>query len=346
MSNSLPAEPLTPARRRAFIALTLTCVLVAVAYVAWAATRDAPGNAARPAGAAAPTAEADPRGPTVVFQHISRDANNGRVAVAPAAAPRRRALTALTCERVHVAAGRGLCLIGEQGLTGPKYRALVFDSRFRVLHERRLEGLLSRARVSPDGRYGATTGFVAGHSYAESDEFSTLTTIIDLARGKIIGDLEDFVAIRDGRRIRSADRNFWGVTFARDGDTFYATMRNRGSTWLMQGSVRERRMRALHENVECPSLSPDGTRVAYKKRVELGSVIWQMYVLDLQTMKETKLAEDGLVDDQAEWLDDQTILYGTLDGKIWQQAADGTGRPQRFLDGALSPAIVAAARPT
>jgi hypothetical protein len=346
MHESLPAEPFAPGRRRAFVALTLACLALAGSYVAWAATRGGEaGGASGPPGAAAPSAAPDRRGATIVFQHISGDARNGRVAVAPAGEPGRRALTDLTCERVHVAAGRGLCLIGEQGLTAPRFKVLTFDARFRVRHERTAQGLLSRARISPDGRYGATTAFVTGHSYADAGEFSTRTTIIDMARGTTLGDLEDFVAMRDGRRVRAADRNFWGVTFARDGDRFYATMGSGGRTWLMQGSVGRRSMRALHENVECPSLSPDGGRVAYKKRVEQGSVIWQLYVLDLRTMRETKLAESGLVDDQAEWLDGETVLYGKLDGSIWRQPADGSGAPRKFLDHALSPAVIAAARP-
>ena len=131
-----------------------------------------------------PSAAPDPEGTTVVFQHVGGDANNGRVAVARVDAPRRRTFTGLTCERVYAAAGRGLCLIGEQGLTGPAYKALIFNSAFEVQDELKVQGLLSRARVSPDGRYGATTGFVTGHSYAESDEFSTLTTIIDMQRAR------------------------------------------------------------------------------------------------------------------------------------------------------------------
>ena len=339
-------EPSSPARRRTFAALTLACVLAAGGYVTWAATRDGTaGGAARPARGAMPTATPKSRGATVIFQHVARDANYARVAVTPVDGPRRRKFTALTCERVHVAAGRGLCLIGRQGLTGPSYKARIFDSRFRVRHERTLPGLLSRARIAPGGRYGATTAFVTGHSYADPSEFSTHTTIIDLSSGKVVGDLEDFAATRGGRRIRSADRNFWGVTFARDGDGFYATMRTGGRTWLVQGSIRRRTIRTLHENVECPSLSPDGTRVAYKKRVEQSGVIWHLYVLDLRTMKETKLAESGTVDDQAEWLDDETVLYGMVDGTIWQQPADGSGTPQRFLNDALSPAVVAATPP-
>lgn len=326
---------------RAFAALVLVCVAAGGGYVAWAATRD--GNQPRDAPArrdASVTATPGPRGPTVVFQHVARDGEYARIAIARADRPDRRTFTGLTCERMHVAGGRGLCLVGRQGLTGPTYKALIFDSSFKVRRERTVPGLLSRARISPDGRYGATTGFVAGHSYAEPGQFSTLTTIIDMARGSIVADLEDFTVTREGRPVRSADRNFWGVTFARDSDRFYATMRTGERTWLVQGSVRDRSLRTLYENVECPSLSPDETRVAYKKRVEEGDVIWRLYVLDLRTMKETRLADSRLVDDQAEWLDDETVLYGRVDGKIWAQRADGRGSPRPFLDDALSPAVI------
>ncbi|HEV2786003.1 MAG TPA: hypothetical protein VGV67_06420 [Solirubrobacteraceae bacterium] len=321
----------------------IACLAAGGGYVAWAATRDGSGDDAPARRGGSPTATADPRGPTVVFQHVARDGEYARIALVRPGEPRRRAFTALTCERVHVAAGRGLCLVGRQGLTGPTYKALIFDARFEVRHERTVPGLLSRARISPDGRYGATTGFVSGHSYAEPGEFSTLTTIIDMARGRVVADLEDFTAMRDGQRVRAADRNFWGVTFARDSDRFYATMRSGERTWLVEGSVRGRSLRTLHENVECPSLSPDGTRVAYKKRVEEGDVIWRLYVLDLRTMKETRLAESRLVDDQPEWLDDGTVLYGRVDGRVWAQRADGRGSPRLFLDNALSPAVIAPA---
>ena len=56
-------------------------------------------------------------------------------------------------------------------------------------------------------------------------------------------------------------------------------------------------------------------------------------------MRETPLAELRSVDDQAEWLDDDTVLYG-LDGDVWSVPADGTGEPERFLADADSPAVV------
>jgi hypothetical protein len=92
----------------------------------------------------------------------------------------------------------------------------------------------------------------------------------------------------------------------------------------------------LHENVECPSISPDNTRIAYKKW--LGNR-WRLHVLDLKTMQETPLAEERPVDDQVEWLDNNRILYG-MSPDTWVVPADGGGAPRKFLSDALSPAVV------
>jgi dipeptidyl aminopeptidase/acylaminoacyl peptidase len=238
--------------------------------------------------------------------------------------------------------GRGLCLMSRAGLTAAGFTAMVVDEELRIERKVKLDGILSRARVSPDGRYGVATAFVVGHSYADDGEFSTQTTLIDMETGEKLADLEDFTVTRDGRPVRAVDRNFWGVTFAGDGDTFYATMATGNRSWLIEGSVSSRRARTLRENVECPSLSPDGTRIAYKRRVDDGSVIWRLHVLDLRTMQDAPVTETRMVDDQAEWLDDDTILYG-LEGDVWAARADGSGAPRRLLPDALSPAVIRAA---
>jgi Tol biopolymer transport system component len=93
--------------------------------------------------------------------------------------------------------------------------------------------------------------------------------------------------------------------------------------------------------VECPSLSPDETRIAFKRSLNShGS--WRLYVLDLHTMREWPLAETMSVDDQAEWLDDQHVLYwrGT---DVWEVRADGKGKPRLFLTDASSPVVIGAA---
>jgi hypothetical protein len=279
----------------------------------------------------------------VVFRSLDRDRPKarGEVAVAtvggqPAAGG--RTLTQLGCDRVYFAAGRGICLARGGGFAAG-YKAKIFDEQLRIRHEVPVDGLPSRARVSPDGRYGSVTLFVTGHAYADAGSFSTQTTLIDLARGERIADLEDFTVTKDGVQVTAVDRNFWGVTFAPDSDRFYATMATGGKTYLVVGSVSRRTAHVIHENVECPSLSPDGKRIAYKKRVGSGANPWRLTVLDLSSMRETPLAETRSVDDQAEWLDEEHVLYG-IGGEVYVVRADGGGQPRRFLTGAESPAVV------
>jgi hypothetical protein len=64
-----------------------------------------------------------------------------------------------------------------------------------------------------------------------------------------------------------------------------------------------------------------------------------LHVLDLETMKETPLAEKFPVDDQVEWLDNDRVLYARSPD-TWVVPADGSGAPRKFLSNALSPAVV------
>ncbi len=98
----------------------------------------------------------------------------------------------------------------------------------------------NRARVSPDGRRGAVSVFVKGESY-EGAGAMTRTSIIDMAAGKTIAELETFTVTRDNLPFRSNDFGFRGVTFARDGNRFYATLRAGGATHLVEGDVDARR---------------------------------------------------------------------------------------------------------
>jgi hypothetical protein len=275
--------------------------------------------------------------PSLVFQNVARTADYGKVASRPLADPAaERVVTSLNCERVHQAAGRGLCLVPEGGLI-TRYWAILFDDDFKELSRIELIGSPSRARVSPDGRYGATTVFVYGHSYADA-VFSTQTTIIDMASATTVASLEQFAVFRDGTRIYAPDFNFWGVTFSSDSNTFYATLRTGGLTYLVKGDIAAREVHVVRPGVECPSLSPDGTRIGFKKATgDPGA--WRFTVLDLATMVETPLAEAESVDDQLEWLDDERLLYGKS-GNLWTVRADGTGSPEMFLPDALSPAVL------
>jgi hypothetical protein len=326
--------------RGRFAVLLAACTLSAIGAIVIAAR-----NARMSAGAphAAPQALARARAekrPVVIFRNLDRGAPGsfGQLALANLrGATKTRTRQALRCERLYFGPTTGLCLTRGNGFA-EGYRAQIVDTDLRIRHEIDVAGIPSRVRVSPDGRYGSVTSFVTGHSYAEAGTFSTQTTLIDLARGTTAGDLEQFTTYRGSRQVTALDVNFWGVTFARDSDRFYATLATGGKTYLVEGSVADRTMRTIHENVECPSLAPGGRWIAYKKRVGGRDGPWRFFVLDLQSMGETPLAETRSVDDQAEWLDDHHLLYA-LHEEIWIVPSDGSGRPIRFMPRAESPTV-------
>jgi hypothetical protein len=323
-----------------FAALVAVCAVVGVIAVMSQADESDSQKVSATASSALGDARESGRS-LVMFRELPGGKTKGlaQVAIAPASGPSgKHTLTALSCARVYFAGGRGICIARSKRLTSG-YRAEIFDPTLKVDHTFELAGIPSRTRVSPDGKLGATTMFVAGHAYATPGSFSTQTTLIDLQTGDKIADLEDFTVTDKGKQVTAADVNYWGVTFASDGDTFYATLATGGKTYLIKGSIRGRTAQTLRENVECPSLSPDGKRIAFKKRTGSTDRPWRLTVLDLATMRETPLAEQRSVDDQAEWLDDGHVLYGA-GGAVWSVPADGTGKPSRYLAGADSPASV------
>jgi dipeptidyl aminopeptidase/acylaminoacyl peptidase len=238
----------------------------------------------------------------------------------------------LACQRVYYAGGRGICM--GVAPSGVEYTAAIFDSKLQVLQTIPLTGLPSRARVSADGRLGAMTLFVGGDSYVESaTDFSTRTSIIEMATGKTVASLEQFDVIKDGKPFDAADFNFWGVTFAADPNRFYATLATGRHHYLVEGDLAARSLRVLRDGVECPSLSPDGKQIAFKSRVGKGDD-WRLHVLDLATLADHPTAETRSVDDQAEWLDDGTLAYS--DGEnVYTVPADGSGEEQVRLESAL-----------
>jgi len=262
----------------------------------------------------------------------------GKVALSPlepAAATRR--MTPLTCARLHFAAGQGLCLSASEADV-KKTLLRTFGADLSPRWSTELSGVPSRARVSPDGRYGAVTIFVTGHSYSDA-AMSTQTLILDMAADRVVGDLEKFEIARDGARFEAPDVNLWGVTFARDANRFYATLSSGGKTWLVEGDVAARKLRALRENVECPSMSPDGRRLGFKKRMG-GPGAWRLSVLDLETLQDRQLdGEDRPIDDQVEWLDGDHIVY-KHGADVWTLPVDGSAPARVFLPRASSPVVV------
>jgi hypothetical protein len=279
--------------------------------------------------------------PHVVFRSTAVGPDYGKVAMVPLTDPDGpRAFTPAACERVYATAVDAVCLSAERGLV-TTYKARLLDDEWQTSRELPLSGIPSRTRLSRDGSLVATTTFVFGDSYANPGQFST-RTLVTRTDGAELGDIEQFKLVVEGRTVTAADKNMWGVTFL-DDDKFYATAASGGKTWLVEGSLAKRTVTALRGDVECPSLSPDGTRIAFKKHGDLPAGQWRLAVYDLRTGVEKVLDDVHNIDDQAEWLDNETVLYGLSrdsSSDIWQVPADGSGAPQVFIPDAWSPAVV------
>lgn len=315
----------------------------AMAFAAWQ------GSDERRSGPSA-VETADPSawgsGARIVFRNTAAGDAYGHVASVRLDDPSGpRAVADVQCDRIDAVADAYACLRTDRGIA-PAYSATTYRTDGGTVAEWPLAGIPSRTRISADGSLVATTAFVTGHSYAGAS-FSTDTTIRTID-GTSLGSLEEFDLVVDGAVVAPVDRNFWGVTFV-DDTAFYATVRTDGRTWLVKGDLDRRVLVELAADVECPSLSPDGTRIAFK-RVTAGSgetVHWTPAVLTLASGDVALLPESRSVDDQIEWLDDDTILYGMPrpdaagDSDVWALPADGSGEPVVLVPHAWSPSVVA-----
>ncbi len=304
------------------LALVLV-VLLGVAYVFW--TVDKRGSAAAAGGQS-----------TSGLRFV--DQTDGRNRVDVLASDGTRTPGSLRCQRVYTAGGTTVCL--RLAGVGPSYEVAVLDSSGATVKTVGLPGVPSRARVSASGKIVSWTVFVVGDSYAVPGGFSTRTGYVDLRDGTVVESLEHFTSTIEGEVEQRENVNYWGVTVAEDDNTFYATLGSGNQNWLVKGDLRAKTMETVRPGAECPSLSPDGTRVAYKKRGgSLGA--WQLVVLDLATGGETPIPGSQGLDDQAAWLDGSTLAYAKVpQGQapaIYASAADGTGDAVLLAASASSP---------
>jgi hypothetical protein len=320
-----------------FVALCAAAAILVAGYAAVSMRRSSSNTATN----AAALLSAPPTRPYLIAQSTAERAWRRLVLTPLSALDGPVYATSLICDRAYFAGGRGICLVEEPGI-GPSSFADIFDERFNRVHRLPLTGIPSRARVSVDGRRAGVTVFEQGHSYGEG-RFSTRTSIIDLEAGRSLGDLEQFAITRDGRRFQAVDFNFWGITFAADGDRFYATLATAGVKYLVEGSVDRREARVVRTGVECPSLSPDNTRIVYKS-MTTSSGEWQLRVFDVKTGADTALtSETRSVDDQVDWLDNDHVMYsliGSNGADIWSLRVDDHEPPRLLMPAASSPAVV------
>ncbi|GAA4603239.1 hypothetical protein BJY16_004545 [Actinoplanes octamycinicus] len=297
-------------------------------------------HANRPGLAATSAVDASP-GDRVLFRNTAASGYGHVASVARGGEAGVRQVSDLACDRLYAAAGRGVCLRPDGSLA--TYQLAVLDSSVRVRDTYPVVGVPNRARVSPSGNVVAWTVFVTGDSY-NGGRFSTRAGMINLATGETVDSLELLSITREGQPYHAVDVNFWGVTFA-DDQHFYATMSTAGRRYLVAGDVAARSVRTLAANVECPSLSPDRTRIAFKEAIGGDPAKgWRLTVLDLASMRRTALAETRSVDDQAAWYDAGTVMYGirrgTRQSDVWAVPADGGGAPRLLIPDAESPAAL------
>ncbi|MEU9693161.1 hypothetical protein [Amycolatopsis japonica] len=276
----------------------------------------------------------------LLFRNTAEGPDFGHLATVPADRPGEpRKVSGLSCDRFAASAGTALCLAAQPGVLPPMTDVIVLDKDLNEIRRIELPGTPSRGRVSPDGKLAYWTLFVNGDSYAETG-FSTRAGIFNLTTGKLMKSIEEMGLLLDGKPYYSSDVNYWGITFAPDGKKFYATVGTKGKTYLVEADYEKLVATMIRENVECPSLSPDAKRIAFKKKVSADlAAPWRLAVLDLASGKETMLAETRSVDDQAAWLDDRTVAYG-VDSAVWSVPADGSGAPRELVAQAASPAGV------
>jgi hypothetical protein len=332
------------------IALAVIVVLAisgAVAYALDAHKQHSNRNTAAPA-VARTNLTAIESGPRIVFRNTALGPDYGRIAMVALSDPSGpRAVTATSCDRVYASSAEVLCLSSHQGLV-TTYQAAILGAQLRPQLTLPLAGIPSRARLSQDGSLAATTSFTAGDSYAGTN-FSTRTVIsrVHGTKANAAANLEDFALVRSGMGIKPVDRNYWGVTFAQNDDIFYVTVAFGGHTYLARGTLSSRALTILRTDAECPSLSPDGRTIVYKKRNGQPAGHWRLASYVVATGKETTLAETRNVDDQVAWLDDSHVVYGiprsgsqAAVDDIYSVPDDGTGTAKLLISGAWSPAII------
>ncbi|MFS8104386.1 hypothetical protein LFM09_45500 [Lentzea alba] len=296
------------------------------------------------------TAASDANEPPAGAEHVSQaktgdllfvDLAGGQNRVEKLAEGGARTPTELACQRFFTAAGTSVCL--KLSGPGPSYAAEISRDG-KLVKTVALPGIPSRAKVSRSGNVVSWTSFVTGDSYSVPGGFSTRTGFYDVRTGESAESLEHFAATVEGAPLTARDINYWGLTVGSDDKTFYATLASGGFTWLVKGDLTTKSVTSLRRDAECPSLSPDGTKVAYKKRIgRLGP--WDLAVLDLGTNAEKRLPGTAGIDDQATWLNADELAFAAVpkDAKlpaVHVVPIDGSQPAKVLIPDATSPSPV------
>lgn len=286
-----------------------------------------------------------PAGAATLLTRHTLGAEAGRLDLLKLPGGPAQAQLGLRCERVHYNAGVLACL---RAVPGQGLKLDLADKAGQVGVTLSFPNVLlaSRLRVASNGGLVAFTGFASGHSYTGTD-FATRSYVVDAARRRLVADLSTFKVVESAALQMPARRfNVWGVSFdpAAPG-RFVATVGAGGEVFLVQGDLAAKTLVLLRKDMECPSYSPDGKRIAFKRRKPGGG--WLPAVYEPASGREWVLQEARSLDDQILWLDNDTIAYeltrpGQPEGgetDVMVRAASGSGAAAVLRAGGGSPSL-------
>src|SRR5687767_8044582 len=172
-------------RQKIFAGVVVCCVALAIGYTTWVILRaDSGTNQVQAQGQGTPLSSEGPNELQAIQKEthllfVEMEESHGDQVKLKGLDPLspQRLPTPLTCERLYYAAGNGICLMNVSAGLEHQVSVILFGSDFKPRHQFTTEGILSRARVSPDGKYAAFTVFIGSHSYADSD-LSTATFLL------------------------------------------------------------------------------------------------------------------------------------------------------------------------
>jgi hypothetical protein len=200
----------TGRRTALFVLLVVVCGIAGIVRAERAPTVRR-SHTAEPKSPPEPRRSPRSRAPHVVFSNTTYGSDYGKVEVARADPDDPHAVTPLSCARVDVTAGAGICLSVDQGSSRPTAEDLRRQLR-RAAH-------LPTPRASEPSPHVARRalrrddGVRVRDSYAAST-YSTRTIFVDARTGEILGHLEEFDVTNNGKSVDAINRNYWGVTFA------------------------------------------------------------------------------------------------------------------------------------
>src|SRR5438105_1213089 len=111
----MPAIASRGRRPAIFAAACLAALVVVFGYVALTSPRSAHRKGMSETAAPVTYATTVPDGPVILFRNAAPGELYGRIAVVPLSAPDEpRQIAPISCERVHYAAGSGVCMVSDE----------------------------------------------------------------------------------------------------------------------------------------------------------------------------------------------------------------------------------------